>query len=141
MVQQTIKIKSPIQTVYSCIVDFESYPQFLPDVKSAKIVWCEDKQMEVIFRLDLIKQITYTLVFDCDPPEEIHWKLKTGDLMKANTGSWKLKMLDDFSTEATYVIDIEFGLWVPKVITQTLIEKSLPQTLKRFKKRTEKNRD
>ena len=137
MVQQSVKIKAPIQTVYNCVVDFESYPQFLSDVKSAKIAWCEDKQMEVTFKLDLIKQISYTLLFELDPPAGVFWKLKSGDLMKSNNGFWKLKMKDDVLTEATYSIDIEFGLWVPKAITQTLIEKSLPQTLKQFKKRAE----
>lgn len=137
MVQQTIRIKAPIQKVYDCIVDFESYPKFLPDMKSAKIAWCEDKQVEVTFKLNLIKEITYTLLFELDPPIGVFWKLKTGELIKVNTGSWELKMKDDFLTEATYAIDIEFSLWVPKAITQALIEKNLPQTLKRFKKRAE----
>ena len=139
MVSQTILIKSPIQKVYEAVVDFESYPQFLNDVKSAKIAWIDDKEMEVTFKLNLIKEITYTLSFELDPPQGVYWKLKTGDMMKANTGSWKLKMKSDDLTEATYSIDIEFGLWVPKVITQTLIEKSLPQTLSQFKKRAEKS--
>ena len=138
MVSQTILIKSPIQKVYEAVVDFESYPQFLTDVKSAKIALIDDKEMEVTFKLSLIKEITYTLLFELDPPQGVYWKLKTGDMMKANTGSWKLKMKSDNLTEATYSIDIEFGLWVPKAITQTLIEKSLPQTLSRFKKRAEK---
>lgn len=138
MVAKTIQIKAPIQSVYNCVVDFESYPKFLPDMKSAKVVWIGDKQMEVIFHLNLIKEITYTLLFDLDPPQGVYWKLKTGDLMKTNTGSWELKMLSDHLTQANYSIDIAFGLWVPKTITQTLIEKSLPQTLNHFKKRAER---
>lgn len=138
MVRKTILIKAPIQKVYDCIVDFESYPQFLPDMKGAKIAWCQDKEVEVTFKLNLIKAITYTLLFELDPPTGVFWKLKTGELIKVNTGSWELKMKDDFLTEATYAIDIEFSLWVPKAITQALVEKNLPQTLKRFKKRVEK---
>jgi len=138
MVSQSILIKAPLKTVYDCVVDFESYPKFLPETKLVKIAWCDDKAMEVTFKINLIKEISYTLLIDLDPPEGVHWKLKTGELMKLNNGSWKLKMKDDHLTEAIYSIDVEFGLWVPKVITQTLIEKSLPQTLKRFKKRAEK---
>jgi len=138
MVSKTIKIKAPIQTVYNCVVDFESYPKFLSDVKSAKIIAASKEQIEVTFKLNLIKEITYTLLVDLDPPYGVVWKLKTGELMRSNNGSWKLKMLSDDLTEAAYAIDIEFGMWIPKVITQTLIEKSLPQTLKRFKKRAEK---
>lgn len=138
MVEKTIQIKAPIQTVYRCITDFESYPQFLPDMKAVKVVWIEDKEMEVHFHLNLIKAISYTLTFELDPPQGVFWKLKSGDLMKKNSGSWKLQMLNDDLTRATYAIDVELSLWVPKTVTQALVEKSLPQTLGRFKKRSEK---
>lgn len=138
MVSQSVLIKAPVETVFNCVVDFESYPKFLPEMKSAKIAWCDDKDMEVNFKVQLIKDISYTLLFELDPPRGIFWKLKSGELMKANTGSWELKMKSDNLTQATYSIDVEFGLWVPKAITQTLLEKSLPQTLERFKKRAEK---
>lgn len=138
MPTQSIKIKAPIQTVYDCIVDFESYPQFLSEMKSTKINWCEDKEIEVKFKINLIKEITYTLHFDLEPPTGVYWKLKSGDMMKSNTGSWELKELGNDLTEAQYMIDIDFSLWVPKVITNTLVEKNLPQTLKAFRKRSEK---
>lgn len=138
MVTQSTQIKAPLQTVYDCIVDFESYPQFLSDMKEAKIGWCEDKKMEVHFKINLIKEIAYTLLVELDPPRGVYWKLKSGDWMKTNTGSWELKAKGEEVTEAKYSIDIDFSLWVPKAITQALIEKNLPQTLKAFKKRAEK---
>ncbi|MDO8494867.1 MAG: SRPBCC family protein, partial [Deltaproteobacteria bacterium] len=121
-----------------CIVDFESYPKFLKEMKSAKVIWCEDSQMDVTFKLNLIKEITYTLRFELDPPHSIQWQLKAGELMKKNSGSWKLETLEEGLTDATYSIDVEFGVWIPKAISQTLIEKSLPQTLKAFKRRAER---
>lgn len=138
MVKKSIQIKAPIQTVYDCVVDFASYPKFLSEIKTAKIDWCEDKEMEVSFKVDLIKEISYTLSIDLDPPQGVTWKLKRGEFMKKNSGSWELKMLGDELTEATYNIELDFSLWVPKAITETLVEKNLPQTLKNFKKRTEK---
>lgn len=138
MVSQTIQIGAPLQTVYDCVLDFESYPQFLTDVKTAKIAWCEDKQMEVAFSLHLIKDISYTLSFELDPPHGIYWKLKNGQWMKKNTGSWELKSLSGEKTSAKYSLDVELSLWVPQTITAALVEKTLPQTLKAFKKRSEK---
>lgn len=138
MVTQSIKIRAPIQTVYNCIIDFEAYPKFLSTMKGAKIAWCEDKKMEVAFKISLIKDISYTLLFDLDPPEGVYWSLKQGEMMKSNNGHWKLKMQDDCLTEAEYSIDLEFSLWVPKAITSVLIEKDLPKTLNAFKKRAEK---
>lgn len=138
MVTQSTRIRAPIRIVYDAITDFENYPAFLPNVSATKILNCSDKKMEVKFMLNLIKKITYTLLFECNPPEEVHWRLKSGDMMKSNTGSWILRENGDDETEAEYTIDVELSLWVPKTITETLIEKDLPKTLKSFRRRSEK---
>lgn len=138
MIEQSILIKAPIQVVYDCITDFESYPKFLTEMSESEVQWCEDKEMEVSFKINLIKSIQYTLHFELDAPHGIYWNLKRGDMMKKNDGSWHLKPQGDTQTKAVYNIDIEFGLWVPKPIVSTLVEKSLPQTLARFKKQSEK---
>ena len=139
MVSKSIVIKAPIQVVYQTIVDFVSYPEFLNDIKNAKVDWCDDKKMDVSFNLHLIKEIHYTLQIALKPPREISWKLKKSDLLKKNDGSWRLKSLDKNLTEALYALDVELGLWVPKSITESLMEKTLPATLKAFKKQSEKN--
>lgn len=138
MVSQSILIKAPIETVFKAIIDFANYPKFLPEIKSAKIDRRKDHEIEASFKINLIKEISYTLQVELDPPSGVYWKLKKGDLMKSNEGSWELKAKGDTATEATYSIDVTFGLWVPKAITEALVEKNLPQTLKRFKKRAEK---
>lgn len=138
MSTQSIQIKAPIQTVYQVITDFENYPRFLNEMKSSKVVWCDDSKMEVQFHLFLIKEIKCTLLFELDPPHEIHWSLKHGEMMKTNDGFWALKELSDNLTEAKYGIDVTLGLWVPKAITETLIEKDLPKTLRAFKKESER---
>ena len=55
MVQQSIAIRAPIQTVYDTIVDFQSYPEFLPETRSVCVEWCEDQSMEVSFKIAFIK--------------------------------------------------------------------------------------
>ena len=54
MITQTVQIKAPIKTVYQVITDFESYPKFLTEMKSAKIIWCDDSQVEVNFHIHLL---------------------------------------------------------------------------------------
>lgn len=137
MIEQSIAIAAPIQSIYDVIVDFESYPEFLTETKEVKIHWCEDHQMDVTFHLTLIRDITYTLRFTLDPPHSVQWVLKSGDLMKKNTGFWKLTAVEPKLTDASYALDVAFGLWVPKAITESLVSKSLPDTLKKFKKRVE----
>lgn len=139
MVSQTIAIHAPIKIVYETIVDFESYVDFLPEMKSAHVDWCEDAEMDASFIISVIKEIRYTLHFNLRPPQEVAWELKRGDLFKKNSGSWRLKSLKPERTEAKYSLELELGLWVPKSITQSLVEKTLPETLKRFKNRAEEN--
>ena len=137
MVQQSIAIRAPIQTVYDTIVDFQSYPEFLPETRSVCVEWCEDQSMEVSFKIALIKEIHYTLLFNFRPPKEVVWKLQRGDLLKKNSGSWKLTSLEPNLTDVVYSLDVALGLWVPKTLTEGLTARNLPETLKRFKKRAE----
>ena len=114
MVERTIQIEAPIQTVYDVIADLESYPDFL----------------------DTTSRV-YTLEFSFQKPEGLSWTFVEGDMMKDNVGGWRLSPIDDSTTEATYFVDVQFGWMVPKKIVKLLTETQLPSLLQSFKKRAE----
>jgi coenzyme Q-binding protein COQ10 len=137
MIQRKIKINAPLTTVFQVIRDFKSYPEFLSTTESAK----EKKLKEGIrveFKVNVIKLIQYTLAFDIEEPNSLSWSLVEGDLMKKNSGAWKLKSLSESTTEALYSIDVEFGWMVPKIIVDQLTKIQLPELLEAFKLRAEK---
>ena len=69
----SIEINSPIKRVYEVITDFENYPKFLSGSKGAKILKKSKNSMEVEFKIDVIKTITYSLAIHLNPPYGFSW--------------------------------------------------------------------
>lgn len=132
-----ITINAPIKTVFDVVTDFESYPEFLSGSKGVKVLSKKGSNVQVEFKVDVIKTVTYVLDFKLSSPKECSWKFVKGDFMKSNTGSWKLKEVKKGVTEAIYEIDISFGLLVPGNIATMLVGKNLPTMMKEFKERAE----
>jgi ribosome-associated toxin RatA of RatAB toxin-antitoxin module len=136
MIERKIKIKAPIEVVYQVIRDFESYPDFLTTTDSAKEKKLKSS-LQVDFTVQVVKTIHYTLKFRLEEPTLVEWDLVKGDLMKKNTGAWRLTKVSDTLTEAVYQIDIDFGWLVPKMIIEQVTKTQLPETLEAFKTRAE----
>ena len=131
----SVVIDTPVKTIYDVVVDFESYPEFLSDLKAAHVE--KKKPLTVSFDVHLIKKIKYSLSFNLVPNKKVEWELTEGDLFKKNSGSWTFKELKKNQTEATYNIDVAFGFLVPSLITNKLIGRSLPDMMQKFEKRAE----
>ena len=129
-------VSVPPQAIYDVALDFESYPEFLPDVKAASIDGRKGKDLLVTFEISVIKTIHYTLKVSATPHRRISWTLVEGDLFKKNEGEWRFENRQG-KTRATYSVDIDFGRFVPSMITSRLIGSNLPGMMKRFKERAE----
>ena len=137
MIQQSIAIRAPLETVFKTITDFESYPDFLPEIHFAEIESKRGHSLEATFKVSLLKEVEYTLHFMLKPTHEIRWKLKKSNWLKKNSGCWVLTALEPGLTDAQYRLDLEVGFWVPQSLIRSLVEKNLSLTLQRFKKRAE----
>lgn len=135
--QASIDIEAPIKTVYDVITDFESYPEFLPETKDVEVEKQNAKSATVTFTISVIKKITYTLNMKLTSPKSVQWSLVRGDMMKKNSGSWKLSEKKKGVTHASYEIEMDFGGMVPKAISSKLIGTNLPSMLKAFRDRAE----
>jgi coenzyme Q-binding protein COQ10 len=133
----TIEIHAPIKKIYEVITDFESYPDFLSGSKEVNILKKNGSHLQVQFKVDVIKTIAYTLDIHLTPPKGFKWSLIKGDFMKSNSGAWKLEEVKKGVTQANYEIEVDFGLLVPKSISNLLIGKNLPTMMKEFKERAE----
>lgn len=133
----SIDIKAPLKTVYDVICDFEAYPDFLPETKGVVIEKNSGKSAVVNFTISMIKKINYTLDIKFHPQKGLSWKLIKGDMMKNNSGQWKLSEPKKGITHAVYEIDMDFGGMVPKAISNKLIGSNLPSMMKQFRDRAE----
>jgi ribosome-associated toxin RatA of RatAB toxin-antitoxin module len=126
--------------LFDVIMDFEKYPEFLPEVKKAKVEAGQGSIKEVTYNVDIkAKVITYTLRHTADRPSKLSWTMIKGEMIKRNDGSWTLKAgPTPGTTEATYTIDLKLSSLVPGFIEKALAEQSLPGLLQNFKNRAEK---
>jgi coenzyme Q-binding protein COQ10 len=142
--QKTIVINASPEKVFSVIVDYANYPQFLNEVNTASVDSKQGNITVASFSVDIkVKKIKYTISLTEESNSSVSWTLIRGDFMEQNNGSWHLKDLGNGSTEATYKVEI-----IPKVprhlsfmkskISSALAERSLPATLASFKSRAEK---
>jgi ribosome-associated toxin RatA of RatAB toxin-antitoxin module len=134
----TIEIDAPPAAVMSVLVDFPSYPGFLPGMELAEVVGHQGDVWEVRFRLRLIRELAYTLRLERDGDRGLSWTLIEG-VFRSNEGGWSLQPLDAGArTRATYRIDVAVGVYVPGNIVRSLVEQQLPSTLTAFKAEIER---
>lgn len=112
---------------FNILKDYESYPKFLKEVKSCRIL--EDRGAEKIveYKVSVVKDVMYLNKQLEKPNTEIRWKFMKGEVFKSMEGSWTLEAADGGAqTKATYFVKAEFGLFVPGMITKTLLSVNLP---------------
>ena len=135
---RSVVVQVPVAQFRKVIDDFESYPSFLPEVKSISVANRTDAGADVTYEIDVIKRIQYTLRI-VSTPDGARWSLLKGDFFKKNEGSWTLRPEGDGATHATYSLEVGIGgfIPIPKAITDKLTEQQLPSLLENFKRRAE----
>ena len=136
--QQTIVIDTPMEFFFEVISDFESYSDFLSEVRSTRILSEDDGKIRVHYQVDIIKKVEYSLDFIKEGHHRLSWSLGEGKLMKANNGSWELEEISENQTQATYTVDVSARVFVPKAVVNMLVGSTLPATLKQFKDEAER---
>jgi ribosome-associated toxin RatA of RatAB toxin-antitoxin module len=137
---RSVTINVPPEKLFEVIVDYEKYPEFLPEVKKVHVNAGQGSIKEVTYTVDIkAKVITYTLKHTAEKPAKVAWTMIKGEMMKGNDGAWTLKPgAQPGTTEATYNIDLKLSSLVPGFIEKALAEQSLPGLLANFKARAEK---
>ena len=124
------------EQVMTVVTDFEAYPDFLPEMQKANIVKSEGPVWEVDFIIKIIRKMNYTLRLEKEAPDRLTWGLVKGSF-RSNDGSWKLAA-EGGGTRAEYSIDLQIGHFVPGNIVRSLVDRTLPETVSRFKEEVER---
>ena len=131
------EINAPYEDVMAVILDFGSYPGFLPEIEQCEVVRSGDAEWDVKFTVKVVKRLRYTLRVQRTSPTQVRWSMLEG-VFKSNDGGWDLKDLGGDRTHASYFIDLQVGMFVPSSIMRSVVERSLPETVDRFKAEAEK---
>lgn len=125
----------PIEKVYEVLTDYEKYPDYVAGTDGVEVIESDESGALVKFSINVIKEFTYTLKMSHVRPNKISWEFYEGDLFKKNNGYWELVDNGDGTTEATYELDLDFKLMVPKMILKKLVNNNLPAMMESYRER------
>lgn len=132
------QFKAPLASVYQAIIDFESYPKFLPEVVEAKVQPNATSTVaRVVFEIEVMKRFRYMLQFNMTPQSEVAWKLVESNFFKTNEGVWRLSEAGPNLTQVKYELTVDFGFLVPGWATKKLTETSLPKMFDSYEARAQ----
>lgn len=119
---------------YKIVADYESYPQFLSEVKACKVLKTEGHRKLVEYSVQVVKNFKYSLWMTETPDSEITWEFAGGDIFKTSSGSWKLTD-EGGKCRAQYAVEATFNLFVPGPIAKALVNVNLPNMIAAYHKR------
>ena len=135
---RSIVVNAPPDKVFDTIINYDRYPEWLPEVKKIRTSDRKGSEVKVHYEVDFkIKTIRYTILAREERPQRMTWSFVEGEVMKDNKGSWVLEPAGEGRTKVTYSVEVAVGPLVPKSILSTLVDQSLPNLLENFKRRVE----
>jgi len=134
---RSIVINAPVEKVFDVIIQYDKYAEFLSEVKEVRTSDRKGNEVNVHYKVDVMKTIKYTIRSKEERPTRVSWSFVEGEFMKDNKGSWVLEPAGEGKTKATYTVEMALGALVPKTIVNALVETSLPKMLDAFKRRAE----
>ncbi|MBH0780057.1 SRPBCC family protein [Nocardia bovistercoris] len=139
--QRSILIEAPSRRVMAVIADLESYPEWVAAAKSVEVLesGADGRARTARFVLDAgVVKDTYVLSYTWRPDDKsVSWKLLSGELQKAQDGSYELLDQPDGTTEVVYELTVDLN--IPMIgMFKRKAEKVITDTaLKELKKRVE----
>lgn len=138
-VKDSIDIDASAHQIFDVATDFESYPDWNPEVKQVRVEERDDEgnPTKVYFEVDArIRTVRYTLGYDYSSAPESHsWELIDGDV-KELRGSYSFDEFDD-TTEVIYEIELDPGFPVPGLLRRQGERQLKQAALDKLKQRVE----
>jgi coenzyme Q-binding protein COQ10 len=142
-ITREVLVAAAPERLFDVIADYDRYAEFVPGLKSCRVVARRADAIDVEYELDLgVKRIRYVLRHVEERPRKMTWSLVSGDWMKHSSGGWELSP-EGQGTRARYTVDTQIAK--PALVPQALVDRvadeltrvQLPRTLDAFKARAE----
>src|SRR5690242_4647204 len=110
---QSIVIDAAPAAIMAVIADFPNYPQWAGSVKRTEVT--EDgpdgRARRVAFWLDAgVVRDHYELSYVWSGDERVEWSLVSGQMMRAQHGSYVMRPVGTTSTEVTYSLTVDLAI-------------------------------
>jgi len=137
---ERIRVEAAADRCYDVAIDFESYPEWVRDVKEAKILETDEegRGKRVEFRAAALgKSIRYVLEYDySDAPHSFSWKFVDGDMLRRLDGTYRFEP-DGDSTRVHYDLAVELAVPLPGLLKRRAAGLIMGSALKELKKQVE----
>jgi uncharacterized membrane protein len=137
---ERIRVEATADRCYDVAVDFESYPEWVRDVKEAKILETDDegRGKKVEFRAAALgKSVRYVLEYDyAASPEAFSWRFVEGDMLRRLDGTYRFEP-DGDSTRVHYDLAVELAVPLPGLLKRRAAGLIMGSALKELKKQVE----
>ena len=138
---ERIRIEAPADRCFDVAVDFESYPEWAKDVKSATVLEVDDegRGKKVEYRAAALgRSVRYVLEYDySDAPESFSWHFVEGDMLRRLDGTYRFEAEGDSSTRVHYDLAVEIGIPLPGLLKRRAAGLIMGSALKELKKQVE----
>ncbi|WP_375498284.1 SRPBCC family protein [uncultured Jatrophihabitans sp.] len=144
---QSITIDADPGQIMAVIADFENYPEWTGSVKKAEIiegaaVGTGGRARRVAFTLDAgIVRDQYELVYVWTGDTLVEWDLTSGQMMRAQHGSYALRADGPERTHVTYSLSVDLAIPMLGLLKRKAERVVMDTALKELKKRVESLRD
>jgi uncharacterized membrane protein len=137
---ERIRVEAPAERCWDVAVDFESYPEWVRDVKEARVVErdAEGRGHRVEFRAAALgKSLRYVLEYDySDAPNSFSWKFVEGDMLRRLDGTYRFEPEGD-STRVHYELAVDLAVPIPGLLKRRAAGLIMGSALKELKKQVE----
>jgi uncharacterized membrane protein len=139
---ERIRVEAPADRCFDVAIDFESYPEWAKDVKSAQILEtdAEGRGTRVEYRAAALgKSIRYVLEYDyAQAPDAFSWHFVEGDMLRSLDGTYRFESEGDASTRVHYDLAVEIGIPLPGILKRRAAGLIMGNALKELKKQVER---
>ena len=134
---ERIRIEAPADRCFDVAVDFESYPEWAKDVKSATVLEFDDegRGTRVEFRAAALgRSVRYVLGYDySEAPSSFSWHFVEGDMLRRLDGTYRFEAEPDGSTRVHYDLTVEVAVPLPGLIKRRAASLIMGNALKELK--------
>jgi uncharacterized membrane protein len=139
-VSERIRVDAPASRCWDVAVDFESYPEWVRDVREVKVLERDEegRGTRVEFRAAALgKSIRYVLDYDfSDAPNAFSWKFVEGDMLRRLDGSYRFEA-DGDSTRVHYELAVDLAMPLPGLVKRRAAGLIMGSALKELKRQVE----
>jgi len=139
---ERIRVEASADRCFDVAIDFESYPEWAKDVKSASILEHDDegRGTKVEYRAAALgRSVRYILQYDySEAPTAFSWQFVEGDMLRRLDGTYRFEPEGDSSTRVHYDLAVEVGVPLPGILKRRAASLIMGNALKELKKQVER---